>query len=219
MCAHNLMTTQCNNSQYLTFLNKIFTHNPSTSQVSQTNLSNSLVFPYPPNPWEHVTIRSSISSGNKDFPLNSHQEPPKAPDPNLKRYKYNDFVEWETGEQTYKPFSFLAADALVTYDTNAKEHDLLSIEGCQRFKNLAKRDKHDLSSLASPKGEMKSSFRWTNLFESPTPSTLCFGEPTLRKLNQVKVLCTPTSNTLCDQTLGKLNQEIKSCITKHIPLV
>ena len=32
--------------------------------------------------------------------------------------------------------------------------------------------KHDLSSLAPPKGEMKSSFSWTS-------STLCFGEPTL----------------------------------------
>ena len=38
--------------------------------------------------------------------------------------------------------------------------------------------KHDLSSLAPPKGEMKSSFSWTS-------STLCFGEPTLGKLNQV----------------------------------
>ena len=39
--------------------------------------------------------------------------------------------------------------------------------------------KHDLSSLAPPKGEMKSSFSWTS-------STLCFGEPTLGKLAQVK---------------------------------
>ena len=39
--------------------------------------------------------------------------------------------------------------------------------------------KHDLSSLAPPKGEMKSSFSWTSLFKSPTSSTLCFGEPTL----------------------------------------
>ena len=29
-------------------------HNPSASQVSQTNLSNSLAFPYPPDPGEHV---------------------------------------------------------------------------------------------------------------------------------------------------------------------
>ena len=48
---------------------------------------------------------------------------------------------------------------------------------------------HDLPSLASPKGEMASSFSWTSLFNSPTSSTLCFGTPTLAKLNQVKLLC------------------------------
>ena len=88
----------------------------------------------------------------------------------------------------------------------------------KRFRNLAKRDIHDLSSLASPKGEMKSSFSWTSLFKSPTSSTLCFGEPTLGKLNQVKLLCSPTSSTLCDPTLAKLNQETEFYITKHIPL-
>ena len=72
---------------------------------------------------------------------------------------------------------------------------------------LAERDKLDLSSLAPPKGEMESSFSWTYPFKSPTSSTLCFGEPTLRKLNKIKLLCTPISCTLCDFTLGKLNQE------------
>ena len=72
---------------------------------------------------------------------------------------------------------------------------------------LVERDKLDPSSLAPPKGEMESSFSWTYLFKSPTSNTLCFGEPTLRKLNQVKLLCNSTSSTLCDFTLGKLNQE------------
>ena len=84
---------------------------------------------------------------------------------------------------------------------------------------LVKRDKLDLSSLAPPKGEMESSFSWTYLFNSPTSSTLCFGEPTLRKLSQVKLLCNPTSSTLCDFTLGKLSQETEFQITKHTPLV
>ena len=53
---------------------------------------------------------------------------------------------------------------------------------------LVERDKLDLSSLVPPKGEMESSFSWTYLFKSPTSSNLCFGEPTLRKLNQVKLL-------------------------------
>ena len=68
------------------------------------------------------------------------------------------------------------------------------IDGWEMFKNLAKRDKHDLSSIASPKGERKSSFNGTSLFNSPT------------------------SSTLCGPTLAKLNQETEFCITKHIPL-
>ena len=71
--------------------------------------------------------------------------------------------------------------------------------------------KHDLSSLAPPKGEMKSFFSWTS-------SNLCFGKPTLGKLNQVKLLCSFSSRTLWDPTLAKSNQETELCITKHIPL-
>ena len=57
------------------------------------------------------------------------------------------------------------------------------------------RDKLDLSSLIPPKGEMESSFSWTCPFKSPTSSALCFGEP----------------------TLGKLNQETDFYMTKHMP--
>ena len=78
--------------------------------------------------------------------------------------------------------------------------------------------KHYLSSLAPPKGEMKSSFSWTCLFKNPTSSTLCFGAPTLGKLNQVKLLCSISSSTLWDPTLAKSNQETELCVTKHIPL-
>ena len=60
---------------------------------------------------------------------------------------------------------------------------------------LVERDKLDLSSLIPPKGEMESSFIWTCPFKSPTSSTLCFGEP----------------------TLGKLNQETDFYMTKHMP--
>ena len=59
---------------------------------------------------------------------------------------------------------------------------------------LVERDKLDLSSLIPPKGEMESSFSWTCPFKSPTSSTLCFGKP----------------------TLGKLNQETDSYMTKHM---
>ena len=60
---------------------------------------------------------------------------------------------------------------------------------------LVERDKLDLSSLIPPKGEMESSFSWKCPFKSSTSSTLCFGEP----------------------TLGKLNQEADFYMTKHMP--
>ena len=60
---------------------------------------------------------------------------------------------------------------------------------------LEERAKLDLSSPIPPKGEMESSFSLTCPFKSPTSSTLCFGEP----------------------TLGKLNQETDFYMTKHVP--
>ena len=84
---------------------------------------------------------------------------------------------------------------------------------------LVERDKLDLSSLAPPKQEMERSSSWTYPFKSPNSSTLCFGEPTLRKLNQVKLMCNPISSSLCDFTIGNLNQETEFFITKHTPLV
>ena len=68
-CAHNLMATQCNQSQYLTLMKQICAHNATASQVSQTNLSNSLVSPYPPEPGEHVLKRSAPTTGKQDFPV------------------------------------------------------------------------------------------------------------------------------------------------------
>ena len=60
---------------------------------------------------------------------------------------------------------------------------------------LVERAKLDLSSPIPPKGETESSFSWTCPFKSPTSNTLCFGEP----------------------TLGKLNQETDFYMTKHVP--
>ena len=48
---------------------------------------------------------------------------------------------------------------------------------------------------------MTSSLSWSSCFKSPTSSTLCFGNSTLAKLNQLKLLC-----------------ETEFCITKSIPL-
>ena len=130
------------------------------------------------------------------------------PDPNLKRCKYNVLGESETGEKTYEPLLFfLSADDPVTYASYAKGNGLSHIDGWARYKNHAQRNKHDLSCIASPKEEMKSTFSWTSLSKIPTSSTLCFGEPTLEKLNQIKLLYSPTSSTSCNHTLAKPNQE------------
>ena len=67
--AHNLMETQCNVPQYLIPLNRICAHNPSASQVSQTNLSNYLASPYPTDPREHVLKRCATATGKQDFPV------------------------------------------------------------------------------------------------------------------------------------------------------
>ena len=103
-----------------------------------------------------------------------HQGSLKATSLILKRCKYNVPFEWETGEKTHEPLSVQAADNPVTYASYAKGNGLSHIDGWNRFKHLAKKDKLDLSSVASPKGERGSPFSWTSIFKSPTSSTLCF---------------------------------------------
>ena len=95
------------------------------------------------------------------------RDPFKARDPNLEGCKYNVLVEWETGDKTYEPTSVLTADDPDTYTSHAKESDLSNIDGWERFKNLAKRDKHDHSYIDSPKGEMKSLFSGVAFSRAP----------------------------------------------------
>ena len=78
---------------------------------------------------------------------------------------------------------------------------------------LVERDKLDPSSLAPPKGEMESSFSWTYLFKSLTSSTLCFGEPTLRKLTQVKLLFNPISSTKHTPHVSRVSDCHSSLVT------
>ena len=77
--------------------------------------------------------------------------------------------------------SYHANPVAFPYPPDPGEHVL---ETSSAPTTLVERDKLDLSSLIPPKGEMKSSFSWTCPFKSPTSSTLCFGEPTLGKINQ-----------------------------------
>ena len=68
-CAHNLMATQCNQSHYITSLNKICVSDQSASQNNHVSLSNSLASPYPLNPGEHVLKSSDKEVGKQDFPV------------------------------------------------------------------------------------------------------------------------------------------------------
>ena len=80
---------------------------------------------------------------------------------------------------------------------------------------LVERDKLDLSSLIPPKGEMESSFSWTCPFKSPTSSTLCFGEPTLGKLNKKLISICPH---ICQKPSSGANQvsvSHSSLVTKN----
>ena len=88
--------------------------------------------------------------------------------------------------------SYHANPVAFPYPPDPREHVL---ETSSAPTTLVERDKLDLSSIIPPKGEMKSSFSWTCPFKSPTSSTLCFGEP----------------------TLGKINQETDFYMTKHVP--
>ena len=77
--------------------------------------------------------------------------------------------------------SYHANPVAFPYPPDPGEHVL---ETSSAPTTLVERDKLDLSRLIPPKGEMKCSFSWTCPFKSPTSSTLCFGEPTLGKINQ-----------------------------------
>ena len=186
-------------------------HIPSESHASQTNLSNSLASQYPPGPVKHVLKRSATSTGEQDILVQRFKFIQLSPKPRMTKTPFHLAVH-----VAYSPISSM------NYKWTIYLHDgypLLQVMKSEAYITPSLHIlNHDLSSLAPPKGEMKSSFSWTSLFKSPTSSTLCFGEPTLGKLNQVKLLCSPSSRTLWDATFAMHNQEIEHCITKHILL-
>ena len=204
-CAHNPMGTQCNQFQYLTLMKKNGANSPSPNQTSQTNLPNSLVSQYLPDPGKHVLKRSATSAGNQDIPVQWFKFIHPSPKPRMAKTPFQIAVH-----VAYSPIAFMNYKRTINLHVG---YPLLQVMKSEWYITPSLHIlKHDLSSLTPPKGEMKNSFSWTSLIKSPTSSTLCFGEPTLEKL------CSLSSSTLWDPTLAKLNQEIKLCITKHIPL-
>ena len=79
--------------------------------------------------------------------------PLAASDPDWKGTNYNVQVEWETGEITVEHLSVIAADDPVTCAAYAKEHDLLAVERCYRFRNHAK--KNEVFARASTQSKIR----------------------------------------------------------------
>ena len=219
-CAHCLMETQCNYPQDLVLLNKICAHIPSASQNNQVSLSNSFASPYPPDPGEHVLKRSAIATGEQDFPVKWFKFIHPSPKPRM--------TETPVQKPVHMAYSLIA---FMNHKWTINLHDgypplnvLLLVEYippsiptiCTPKYTMfhfgvdshpfTKEPQHDFTCLASLKGEMESPFSWNSFLKSPRSSTLCFGEPTLAKLNQ-------------EPTLAKINQvkllcETESYITK-----
>ena len=108
--------------------------------------------------------------------------------------------------------SYHANPVTFPYPPDPGEHVL---ETSSAPTTLVERDTLDLSSLIPPKGEMKSSFSWTCPFKSPTSSTLCFGEPTLGKLNQETDFYMPTHMPKPSSGANQVSVSHSSLVTKN----
>ena len=180
ICAHNPMATQCNQSQYFTLFNKICAHNLSASHDNQANLSNSLTSPCPPDPWEYVLKKSAADLREQDFPVKWFKFIYTSSKPRMT----------ETSTCTpvhvaHSPLAFLNHLWTINlHDGYLSLHALMPVEYippsiptlCHLlstmfhfgvdFLHSTQDTKQDVSSLASPKGEITSSFSWTNFLES-----------------------------------------------------
>ena len=144
-CAHHPMETQCNQSQY-------HNHNLALPQFMATPNSEELEPTDNPSAVP-ITLQASCDyTFNLKFALNLLE------------------TQWN---QPHEPLPVLAADDPVTCASFTKGSGISHLDGWKRFKNLAKRDKHDLSCIASPNGETTSPFSSTTLFKSHHSSTLC----------------------------------------------
>ena len=166
------MVTQCNQSQYPTLLKQICAHNPSASQASLANLSNSSTSQYPADPGEQVLKKSATEIGEQDFPVKWF------------KFVYPNSKPRMTGTLTltpvhvaYSPIVFMSHWWTINlHDGCPPIHVLLPEEyippSIPTLCNLkptmfhfgvdllyaTTRPQQDLPSIGSPKGEMASSF-------------------------------------------------------------
>ena len=184
-----------------TLLEQNCAHNPSTNQVSQANLSNSSTSQYPPDPGEHVLKKSATETGEQDFPVKWFKF--ICPRSKPRMTKASTFTPVHVA---YSPIVFMSHQWTINLHDGYPPLDVLLPEeyilpsipilcnlnptmfhfGVDLLHSTTE-PQHALPSLASPKGEITSSFSWTSFFKGLTSSTSC--DPTLANLNQVKLLC------------------------------
>ena len=152
----------------------------------------------------HHTIKPKCAHNAMDFPVQWFKFIHPIHKPRMTKTPFPTAVH-----KAYSPITSMNYKWTINLHDGYPLFQVMKQEGCITPSHHI--PKHDLSSRAPPKGEMKSSFSWTS-------TTICCGEPTLGKLNQVKLLCSISSRTLWDPTLAKSNQETELWITKHIPL-
>ena len=71
----------------------------------------------------------------------------QAPNPNMKRAN-NVLDELETGEKTYETLSVLPTDDPIKCSSYTEGNGISHLDSWKKFKNLAKRDKHDVPCIA-----------------------------------------------------------------------
>ena len=206
--------------------------------------ANSLTSQYPPDPGEHVLKKSATEIGEQDFPVNWF------------KFIYPNSKPRMTGTSTltpahaaYSPIVFMNHQRTIKlHDGYPHLHVLLLEEyippSIATLCNLnptmfhfgvdllysTTRPQHDLPSLASPKGEMASSFSWTSFFKVPHQALCVFVNLHLQssikssccvKLSFVlpRFILFGTSNSLWMQTLFSLFQDLLPTHTKFLTAI
>ena len=98
----------------------------------------------------------------------AHQGPPESTDPDHKGSKYNDMVEWESGEVTYEPLTLISKDDPITCAVYAKKHDLLDTTGWKLLKRYAKTSKRLIRAVKQSRiRQVRASARYQHGFQVP----------------------------------------------------
>ena len=127
-------------------LKQICAHNPSASQVSLANLSNSLTSQYPPDPGEHVLKKSGTEIGEQEFPVKWFKFICPSSKPRM--------TETSTLTPVHAAYSSIV---FMNHQLTIKLDDPTMFHFGGDLLHSTIEPQHDLPSLAPPKGEITSS--------------------------------------------------------------